>query len=83
MNDHDIEQMLRRQRPAGPPPELRARIFKPAANAARLWPWAAAAAALLAATVGFSSASASLQATVPIPADSADEVVRDLIDWPR
>src|SRR5687768_14496684 len=68
MTDHDIEQMLRRHRPAGPPPELRARIFQPAPDEGRLWPWAAAAAALLATTIGFHAASASLRSKVPVPA---------------
>jgi hypothetical protein len=46
MNDDQIEGLLRRVRPAGPPPELRARILL-AQPARRAWPWAAAAAALL------------------------------------
>src|SRR5687767_8638003 len=72
MNDHDIEQMLRRHRPAGPPPELRARVFQTAAVEARLWPWAVAAAALLVITVGFHVASASLGSQVPIQFESDD-----------
>ena len=51
MNDNELDDLLRRVRPAGPPPELRARILasRPARPA---WPWAAAAAALLALTIG-------------------------------
>ena len=46
MNDEQIENLLRSVRPAGPPPDLRARIMS--ARQARAWPWAAAAAALFA-----------------------------------
>ena len=51
MKDDQIEDLLRRVQPAGPPPELRARILatRPARPA---WPWAAAAAALLLAIAG-------------------------------
>jgi hypothetical protein len=49
MNEHDIEGLLTRCEPAGPPPELRARIVRPAREV-RLWPWAAAASILLMAT---------------------------------
>lgn len=51
MKDDQVEDLLRRVRPAGPPLELRARIL--ASRAARpVWPWTAAAAALLALIVG-------------------------------
>ena len=70
MSEHDIEQMLRRHRPAGPPTELRARILQPAADESRLWRWAVAAAALLATTIGFHVASASLKSSVPIQSGS-------------
>lgn len=49
MTDRELDDLLRRYRPAGPPPELCARIAAGVAPAARTWPWAAAAAALLAA----------------------------------
>jgi hypothetical protein len=51
MNDDQLEDLLRRVRPAGPPPALRSRILasRPARPA---WPWAAAAAALLLTVVG-------------------------------
>ena len=48
----DLDDLLRRYRPSGPPPELRARVLSGATPAGRAWPWVAAAAVLLAATVG-------------------------------
>ena len=51
MHESDVEQLLRRYQPAGPPPELETRIFAPA-RPLRTWPWATAAAALLALTAG-------------------------------
>ena len=47
----DIEDLLRRARPAGPPPELRGRLVTPWRKT-RDWPWAVAAAALFATVVG-------------------------------
>jgi hypothetical protein len=52
MMDPDLDDLLRRYRPAGPPPELRARVVGATTPAGRTWPWVAAAAVLLAATVG-------------------------------
>jgi hypothetical protein len=53
MSDRDVEDLLRRYRPAGPPAALRDRIAGGVAvSAGRTWPWAAAAAALLAVAVG-------------------------------
>ena len=48
MSDPELEDLLRRYRPAGPPPDLRARIMPGAVPVRRTWPWAVAAAALLA-----------------------------------
>ena len=47
------EALLRKYRPVGPPPRLRARLVE---GDARAWPWAAAAAALLAMGVGLHAA---------------------------
>jgi hypothetical protein len=51
MNDDQIEDLLRRVRPAGPPPRLRARIISARRPVPRAWPWVSAAAALLVLTV--------------------------------
>ena len=47
MNDREVEDLLRRYRPVGPPADLRARVMAAGASAPRTWPWAAAAAVLL------------------------------------
>ncbi len=46
MKDSEIEDLLRKYRPVGPPAELRHRILAPI-RTPRIWPWASAAAALL------------------------------------
>src|SRR5687767_8510505 len=48
MDDREIENLLRRYRPVAPPADLAGRIAPPR----RTWPWAAAAALLLAVTLG-------------------------------
>ena len=59
MDDRDVEQLLTRYRPAGPSSSLDGRIghlaAMPPRQSPRVWPWAAAAAALLALTAGFHS----------------------------
>jgi hypothetical protein len=47
----DIEDLLGRYQPSGPPPSLRGRVVDGVADRRRTWPWAVAAAALLVATV--------------------------------
>jgi hypothetical protein len=51
------EDLLRKYRPVGPPPRLRARVVEGDAPA---WPWAAAAAALLLVALSFHLATSSL-----------------------
>ena len=46
MNDSEIEDLLRKYRPVGPPAEMRQRILA-TTRVLRIWPWASAAAALL------------------------------------
>ena len=52
MTDPEIEDVLRRYRPAGPAPDVRARIVAGERPEGRVWPWAAAAAVLLGAICG-------------------------------
>jgi hypothetical protein len=71
---HDIEDLLRRYQPAGPPPSLRARILGDAGDRPRTWPWAAAAAALLGATVALHAARPRLSETWADPAPQHREI---------
>jgi len=73
VDDDRIERLLRQVQPAGPPPQLRARIV--AARRPRSWPWLAAAAALLALTVWLRGADTNL-ATLLAPAPSAWDTER-------
>lgn len=56
MDEQDVEQLLRRYRPADPPASFDERIAQliapPGRREPRVWPWAAAPAALLAITLG-------------------------------
>ena len=52
MTDPEIEELLRRFRPAGPAPDLRARVVSDWTPTGRTWPWVAAAAVLLGAICG-------------------------------
>ena len=58
------EDLLRKYRPVGPPADLRARLLVPERAA---WPWAAAAAALLALTFGLHFATSTLDAPSTVP----------------
>ena len=76
MNDEQLDDLLRHVRPAGPPPELRARILG-ARRSPRAWPWAVAAAALLALTVGLQvstmrTSRAITRAVAPVQAEGSD-----------
>ena len=78
-NDREIEALLRRYQPAGPPPGLRARIVAPAIEARRTWPWVAAAAALLAATIGLHISTSRLGRQME-PSESIDQRTAALIE---
>jgi hypothetical protein len=60
MNDDQLPDLLRRLQPAGPRPELRARIVE-SATPRRVWPWAVAAAALLALVTGLQVSASSVR----------------------
>ena len=49
--DDELESLLRRYEPAGPPASLRSRVIAASVRGPRTWPWAVAAAALVASTV--------------------------------
>jgi hypothetical protein len=81
-NDRDVESLLRRYEPAGPPSELRARVVGARGDGRRrAWPWVAAAAALLIATFGLHVASARLSGTWVEPAvDARAQAIADLAE---
>jgi hypothetical protein len=56
----DLERRLRRYTPLAPPAHLRRRLFDHERSPRRAWPWAAAAAAMLAAAVWLHSSSTAL-----------------------
>ena len=79
MNDDDIERLLARARPIGPSGELRARIFA-RRPAGRVWPWAAAAAAMLAlSTLLQSGATAAREGVRAAAADRSSDAESELI----
>lgn len=81
MDEQAIEALLKRVQPAAPPAALRARVLR--ARPARLWPWAAAAAILVAATIPISSLTDRLirraSTTIATPFEAA--AVDDLAAW--
>ena len=81
MDDSEIEDLLRRYRPIGPPAVLRERIFA-AAPSRRIWPWASAAAALLMSAMTFHVASGYEvgSADVTLGPAAATRVADDLTD---
>jgi hypothetical protein len=51
IDNDDLEHLLRRYEPSAPSSSLRARVLHGSPDAGRAWPWAVAAAALLATTI--------------------------------
>jgi hypothetical protein len=56
VDDDKVRELLGRYRPVGPSSDLRERALGASTHPPRTWPWAAAAAALLVATVGLHAA---------------------------
>jgi hypothetical protein len=99
MTEPDVEDVLRRYRPAGPPAELRARVVERLLPVGRAWPWAIAAAVLLSATLGLQFARAEIQRSLGgggspeqqefemvvelLGGDNAAEVVARRLLWER
>ena len=81
MDDRQVEDILQRYRPAGPPDSLRERCLAPS-RVAGVWPWAAAAAALLAITVGLQAAGAGAiaGADIVLTPDTSAQAVADLAE---
>lgn len=81
MDERQVEDLLKRYRPAGPPDALRARCLTPP-PVARVWPWAAAAAALLAIVVGSQAAvaGATVGANIVTAPDDRDNAVAALTE---
>jgi hypothetical protein len=83
MDDAQLEDLLRRVQPAGPPPGLRARVAE-RRRPLRAWPWVAAAAALLVITAVLQAsaerARASFRLQREVLADAVDsEALRDAL----
>jgi len=73
MDDEKVHELLGRYRPVRPPAGLRARALADPMRVPRSWPWAAAAAALLAATVGLHVAANRAIGRIAPPAAMAAE----------
>lgn len=70
MDDEKVRQLLGRYQPVGPASDLRTRVLPPSFRAARTWPWVAAAAVLLTATVAIHLATTSaIRRIAPPPVD--------------
>jgi hypothetical protein len=82
MNDRELEELLRRYRPGGPPAALRARVIG-VVPSGRTWPWVAAAAVLLATTLSLHIAADRLagSAAVSVAPDPNDDAIALLADW--
>jgi hypothetical protein len=73
MDESELDDLLRRYRPTGPPPDLEASVIGRSQDR-RAWPWAVAAAALLFATVAFHAATPRIVAGDPASAQWEDAV---------
>lgn len=78
MTDPELEDLLRRYRPVGPSSDLRARILGDTAPVGRTWPWAVAAAMLLAAVCGLRLSTRGIYQDLRIHEFSAAASIDDL-----
>ena len=78
MDDRQVEDLLKRYRPSGPPESLRARCLAPSRQR-RAWPWAVAAAALLVITFALEGAAANAVAGADVVV-SPDPMVRAVLE---
>lgn len=81
MDDRLVENLLKRYRPVGPPDSLRERCLV-TPREAPVWPWATAAAALFAITVGLQNAAAGAMsgANIALAVDARAEAVAALAE---
>jgi|tagenome__1003787_1003787.scaffolds.fasta_scaffold20776684_2 hypothetical protein len=86
MQDSELEALLNRYRPADPPGGLEDRLLEQPAlvfRDPRTWPWAVAAAALLAVTIGLHVAALAASSAGADPLDAQRvQVVAEQIDGP-
>ena len=75
--DEELEHVLRRYEPVGPPASLRTRVLGGQTSVRRAWPWVAAAAALLALTISLHEAAGRRMASEP--RDSAMPLTADVL----
>jgi hypothetical protein len=81
VDDRQVEELLRRYRPAAPPESLRERCV-PAPRLAPVWPWATAAAALLAITFALEAAATDAMASagVAVAPDTTEQAAAQLAE---
>jgi hypothetical protein len=81
VDDRQVEDLLKRYQPAGPPASLRTRCLAPL-PVSRVWPWATAAAALLAITFALDAAAADATAGagIVVAPDPAAKAVAELAE---
>jgi hypothetical protein len=70
MDDDKVRELLGRYRPVSPPAHLRTAVLSRPAGGSRMWPWAAAAAALVVATLTLHVAANRAIARVSMPAST-------------
>jgi len=82
MNEDDIERLLATAQPSGPRPDLRARILSRRPSR-RAWPWAVAAAAMLALTALLQSGASAARAAVRTTSAATPDLEAQLVETLR